>query len=97
MRDPDTATHPWVHAVALLLTGDLTAAARQLRHADPAPGSAAAWEPLAVRLITRIVDLLNEPGDIVAGQVEEIVLTADVHGWPWLSRIARIMRPHGLP
>jgi DNA-binding SARP family transcriptional activator len=51
--------------------------------------AAAAWEPLAVRLTARIVDLLGEPGEIVAGQVEEIVLTADVHGWPWLSRIAR--------
>jgi ATP/maltotriose-dependent transcriptional regulator MalT/DNA-binding SARP family transcriptional activator len=89
VRDPATATQPWVRAVALLLTGDLAAAARQLRHADPEPGSAAAWEPLAMRLITRIVDLLDGPGEIVAGQVEDIVLTADVHGWPWLSRIAR--------
>ena len=90
VRDPDAATRPLVRAVAMLLTGDLAAAARQLRRADPAPGSAAAaWEPLALRLTARIVDLLNEPGEIVAGQVEEIVLSADVHGWPWLSRIAR--------
>ena len=67
VRDPDTATQPWVRAVALLLTGDLAAAARQLRHADPALGSAAAWEPLAMRLITRIVRLRAAEAGAEAG------------------------------
>ena len=51
--------------------------------------AAAAWEPLAERLAARLIDLLIEPDEVVAGQVEEIMLSADVQGWPWLSRVAR--------
>jgi DNA-binding SARP family transcriptional activator/energy-coupling factor transporter ATP-binding protein EcfA2 len=90
VRQPDSSARPLARIVASLAAGDLDAAARQLRSADPDGGTAtAAWEPLAARLAARIVDLLIEPDEVAVGQVEEIVLTADVQGWPWLSRFAR--------
>ncbi len=87
---PTSHARPLVRGLALLLAGDLAAASRELRGADPSSRpAAAAWEPLAERLAARLIDLMIEPDEVVAGQVEEIMLSADVQGWPWLSRIAR--------
>ena len=90
VRDPYFSPRPLIRGLALLLAGDLTAASRELRGTDPGSRpAAAAWEPLAERLTARLIDLMIEPDEVVAGQVEEIMLSADVQGWPWLSRIAR--------
>ena len=90
VRDPYFSDRPLVRGLALLLAGDLAAATRQLRGADPSSRTAGtAWEPLAERLAARLIDLMIEPDEVVAGQVEEIMLSADVQGWPWLSRVAR--------
>ena len=90
VRDPYFSPRPLTRGLALLLAGDLTAASRELRGTDPGSRpAAAAWEPLAERLTARLIDLMIEPDEVVAGQVEEIMLSADVQGWPWLSRIAR--------
>ena len=90
VRDPYFSDRPLVRGLALLLAGDLGAASRQLRGADPnSRPASAAWEPLAERLAARLIDLMIEPDEVVAGQVEEIMLSADVQGWPWLSRVAR--------
>ena len=90
VRDPYFSPRPLVRGLALLLAGDLAAASRELRGADPSTRPAStAWEPLAERLAARLIDLMTEPDEVVAGQVEEIMLSADVQGWPWLSRVAR--------
>ena len=94
VRDPEASERPLVRGLSLLLTGDLAAAARELRSPDPGQDSAptAAWEALAVRLAARLADVLTEPAELVAGQFEEIMLSADFDGWPLLSRIARSLQ-----
>ena len=93
VRDPEASERPLVRGLAQLLTGDLAAAARELgaesRSASTPP---AAWESLAVRLATRLVDVIMEPSDAAAGQFEEIMLSAEVDGWPLLSRLARSLQ-----
>ncbi len=88
VRKPGSSDRPLVRGIAHLLAGDLDQATRELAGDDPSTASAV-WEPLAVRLTARIVDLLIEPDEVAAGQLEEVMLSADVAGWPWLSRIAR--------
>jgi DNA-binding SARP family transcriptional activator len=94
VRDPKASKRPLVRGLSLLLTGHLAAAARELRSPDPRPDSAptAAWEFLAVRLVARLADVLTERAELVAGQFEEIMLCADVDGWPLLSRLARSLQ-----
>lgn len=94
VRDPEASKLPLVRGLSLLLTGHLAAAARELRSPDPSPDSApnAAWEALAVRLVARLADVLTERAEVVAGEFEEIMLSADVDGWPLLSRLARSLQ-----
>ena len=89
VSDPEASERPLVRGLGLLLTGDLNAAGRTLGGADPSRASTTGWEALAVALVARLVDRLTEPVEVAARRVEEIVLSADVDGWPWLSRIAR--------
>lgn len=88
VRDPGRAGHDLVRGLATMLSGDLPGAVTILRSAQTDPG-AAAWEPLALRLAAQLVEVLIAPDRAGAGQLEEIVLDADVDGWPWISRIAR--------
>jgi ATP/maltotriose-dependent transcriptional regulator MalT len=94
VRDPDASDRPLVRGLGLLLTGDIAGAARELQ--DHGTRSAAtpiaAWEALAVRLTARLVDVIMEPAEAAAGQFEEIMLNADVDGWPLLSRLARSLQ-----
>jgi DNA-binding SARP family transcriptional activator/Ni2+-binding GTPase involved in maturation of urease and hydrogenase len=94
VSDPETPERPLVSGLALLLSGDLDDAARQLRSADshPASASTTAWEALAVHLASRLVDLVLEPEEVPVGDIEEIMLSADLEGWPWLSRLARSLQ-----
>jgi DNA-binding SARP family transcriptional activator len=94
IRDPEASKRPLVRGLALLLTGHLTAAARELRDPARRPDSAptVAWEALAVRLVARLADVLTERAELVAGQFEEIMLCADIDGWPLLSRLARSLQ-----
>jgi DNA-binding SARP family transcriptional activator len=94
VRDPEASKRPLVRGLSLLLTGDLAAAARELRSPDPRPDSAPApaWEALAVRLVARLADVLTEGAELIAGQFEEIMLSAEVDGWPLLSRLARSLQ-----
>jgi ATP/maltotriose-dependent transcriptional regulator MalT/DNA-binding SARP family transcriptional activator len=94
VREPEASKRPLVRGLSLMLTGHLAAAARELRSPDPRPHSAptAAWEALAIRLVTRLADVLTERAEVVAGQFEEIMLSADVDGWPLISRLARSLQ-----
>ena len=93
VRDPEASERPLVRGLAQLLTGDLAAAARELgAESRPASTPPAAWESLAVRLATRLVEVIMEPSDAAAGQFEEIMLSAEVDGWPLLSRLARSLQ-----
>jgi ATP/maltotriose-dependent transcriptional regulator MalT len=94
VRDPRASEWPLVRGLALLLTGDLAGAARELADGGPrsASASTAAWENLAVRLAARLIDVIMEPAEAAAGQFEEIMLSADVDGWPLLSRLARSLQ-----
>jgi DNA-binding SARP family transcriptional activator len=87
VRHPEEHSHGLVRGLATMLTGDLPGAAWLLLVADPEPESA--WEPLARRLAGQLVELLDHPAAHAAGRFEEIVLSADVDGWPWLARLAR--------
>jgi DNA-binding SARP family transcriptional activator/energy-coupling factor transporter ATP-binding protein EcfA2 len=89
IRDPDASQQPLVRSLALLLTGDPAAAADELSRAT---AWNAPWEALAVRLVSRLIELIIRPADVTPGQVEEIMLGADVEGWPWLSRLARSLQ-----
>jgi DNA-binding SARP family transcriptional activator/energy-coupling factor transporter ATP-binding protein EcfA2 len=89
IRDPDASQQPLVRSLALLLTGDPAAAADELSRAKT---RTAPWEALVVRLVSRLIELLMRPADVTPGQVEEIMLGADVEGWPWLSRLARSLQ-----
>ena len=66
--------------------GGRTPAATLLRALDrPALAS---WERLALRLTLQLAQL-GEPDPGAAGQLEEIILSADAAGLSWLSRVAR--------
>ncbi len=69
-----------------LLAGDLAGATRAVATPDDA---APRWEQLALRLVEQLAELLRQPDEAAAGRLEEIVLTADVDAFPWLSRVAR--------
>ena len=88
VRHPEEHSHVLVRGLATMLTGDVAGAALAAGgrgRRDPGSG----WEPLARRLAGQIVELLAHPDGHAAGRFEEIVLSADVDGWPWLSRLAR--------
>jgi DNA-binding SARP family transcriptional activator len=87
VREPRRATTALARGIGLLLSGQLAAAAAELRHAVDEP-AAASWETLAVGLAGQVAELVGF-SDSAAGQLEQVVLGADVEGLPWLSRIAR--------
>ena len=91
VRDPQRFESPLVRGLAQLLSGDIAAAALELQRSDARSASTpdAAWEALAAQLATRLVDVIMEPAQVTAGQFEELMLSADVDGWPLLSRLAR--------
>ncbi len=84
-RQPTGADEPLARALGLVLTGETEAASRALDQLVDGSG----WTGLAVRLTRRWIELLAGPDEVSAGAVEEIILEAEVSGWPWLSRIAR--------
>ncbi len=94
LRGADTSAGPLVGGLALLLAGEWDEAEVYLAGSgpDPAPGGSPltpAWSALAIRLASLVVDVLRRPGEAVASQVEEVMLGAEVEGWPWLARLAR--------
>jgi DNA-binding SARP family transcriptional activator len=88
VRQPAALSTRLARGAGYLLSGQPEQAARVLRQAPAEPGLAQ-WELLAVRLTTRLADLTTGPAEQAAGQLEEIVLSADVDGLPWMSRMAR--------
>ncbi|GAA3638613.1 BTAD domain-containing putative transcriptional regulator [Microlunatus ginsengisoli] len=85
LRAP-SATQGLAAGLGRLLAGDLGGAARAVAEpSDEVPR----WEQLAARLIGQLAELLGQPDEESAGRLEEIVLTADVDAFPWLSRVAR--------
>jgi DNA-binding SARP family transcriptional activator len=74
-------------AVNLLLSGRTAAASSMLQVALSKPGLAP-WERLALWLAVQIAGL-GEPDRSAAGQLEEVILSADAEGLSWLSRVAR--------
>jgi ATP/maltotriose-dependent transcriptional regulator MalT/DNA-binding SARP family transcriptional activator len=88
VRQPALFSTGLARGAGYLLSGQPEQAARVLRQALAEPGLAH-WELLAVRLATRLADLTTGPAEQAAGQLEEIVLSADVDGLPWMSRMAR--------
>ncbi len=95
VRDPEASERPLIRGLSLLLTGHLAAAARELRNSPDSRQDSpptVAWEAIAIRLAARLADVLTEPAELVASQFEEIMLSADVDGWPLLSRLARCLQ-----
>ena len=88
VRQPAALSTGLARGAGYLLSGQPEQAARVLRQAPAEPGLMQ-WELLAVRLATRLADLTTGPAEQAAGQLEEIVLSADVDGLPWMSRMAR--------
>jgi DNA-binding SARP family transcriptional activator len=89
LRGPAEPSSALARGLHDLLAGDLAVAASGLEQACFEQGDAGPGERLAVRLAARLADLANGPDEASAGRLEEIVLSADLQGLPWLSRMAR--------
>ena len=87
VADPASAESGLVRGVNLLLSGRATAASSMFEVALGEPGLAP-WERLALRLALQLAGL-GEPDGSAAGQLEEVILSADAEGLSWLSRVAR--------
>jgi ATP/maltotriose-dependent transcriptional regulator MalT len=87
VADPDISEDGLARGINLLLRGRVSAASSTfelaLREPDLAP-----WEGLALRLALQLAGL-GEPDGSAAGQLEEIILSADAEGLSWLSRVSR--------
>ena len=83
----DRTTPGLAGGLAQLLSGRLPAARSTLLRALDRP-ALASWERLALRLTLQLAQL-GEPDPGAAGQLEEIILSADAAGLSWLSRVAR--------
>jgi ATP/maltotriose-dependent transcriptional regulator MalT/DNA-binding SARP family transcriptional activator len=83
LNDPESL----VRGLNRLLSGQTAAAYSTLQVALSAPGLAP-WERLALRLAVQLA-ALGEPDGSAAGQLEEVILSADTEGLSWLSRVAR--------
>ena len=83
----DRTTPGLAGGLAQLLSGRLPAARSTLLRALDQP-ALASWERLALRLTLQLAQL-GEPDPGAAGQLEEIILSADAAGLSWLSRVAR--------
>ncbi len=83
LNDPESL----VRGLNRLLSGQTAAAISTLQVALSAPGLAP-WERLALRLAVQLAGL-GEPDGSAAGQLEEVILSADAEGLSWLSRVAR--------
>jgi ATP/maltotriose-dependent transcriptional regulator MalT len=84
--DPDDP-ESIVRGVNRLLVGQANAAISTLQEALDQP-ALAPWERLALRLMLQLAGL-GEPDGSAAGQLEEVILSADAEGLSWLSRVAR--------
>jgi DNA-binding SARP family transcriptional activator len=87
VADPDSAESGLVRGANLLLKGRASAASSTFEIALDRP-DLAPWEGLALRLALQLVGL-GEPDSSAAGQLEEMILSADAEGHSWLSRVAR--------
>lgn len=85
---PVSGSSGLVRGLALLLGGDLRAAARVLERTPTGPADPP-WQRWALRLLQVLGDLLEDPSDGGSARLEEVVLAADAEGVPWLSRLAR--------
>ncbi|GAA1432236.1 hypothetical protein GCM10009616_21220 [Microlunatus lacustris] len=88
---PDAVPPGLARGLAHLLEGDSPAALRALRGmaAPSTSTTTGGWSDLAARLVLVVAELLAEPDQAVSGRLEEVVLSADLEGLPWLSRMAR--------
>jgi DNA-binding SARP family transcriptional activator len=87
LGDSDDSESGLVRGFNRLLDGRTDAAFSTLQIALGEPGLAP-WERLALRLAVQLAGL-GEPDGSAAGQLEEIILSADAEGLSWLSRVAR--------
>lgn len=87
-QPPRTETDRLIHALASLVDGDFPAAldllARPPDHEDPP-----VWVRLVAALVAIVLDL-DEPDGVArcAPRLEDLQLTAEVAGYPWLARLA---------
>lgn len=88
VRDPAANTTGLGRGVAHLLAGDVTAAGRTLRAAQAEP-DLLGWEVLALRLASQLCELRQWPTETTGSELEELVLSADLEGLPWVARVAR--------
>ena len=86
--DPAANTTGLGRGVAHLLAGDVTAAGRALRAARTEP-DLPGWEVLVLRLAGQLCELRQWPTETTGSELEELVLTADLEGLPWVARVAR--------
>lgn len=86
---PDLLPAGLVRGLGHLLDGDPGAAVGTLRRSLLANPRSGGWPGLAARLVLVVAELLVEPDDAATGRLEEVVLSADLDGLPWLSRMAR--------
>jgi DNA-binding SARP family transcriptional activator len=85
---PPSVASGLVRGLGHLVQGDPAAAVRTIAGSLTTTGTEG-WQNLAGRLVLVVAESLTHPDDTVEGRLEEIVLSADLGGLPWLSRIAR--------
>jgi DNA-binding SARP family transcriptional activator len=89
VSEPMRATTRLARGIGLLLAGDPRSAGQEVSRVAGEP-ELAPCEFLAVRLVARICEI-DVTTDSSAGQLEQMMLAADVEGLPWLSRVLRGM------
>ena len=88
VRRPDSYEAGWLRGLAYALGGDLEAAVRELV-SPTATAATPGWQPLAAELVSCIAQAIERTDDTLVGQIETIMLTAEVDDWPWLARLGR--------
>lgn len=92
VRRPESYDRGWLRGLAHALAGDLRSAARELTQPTTPIAQVAGWQPLAAELVGCISQAIVAVDEALVGQIETIVLAADMDGWPWLARLGRTLQ-----
>ncbi|MGB7983469.1 MAG: AAA family ATPase [Candidatus Nanopelagicales bacterium] len=92
VRRPESYDRGWLRGLAHILAGDLTSAARELTQPTTRIAAVPGWQPLAAELVGCIAQAIVAVDEALVGQIETIVLAADMDGWPWLARLGRTLQ-----
>lgn len=85
----NTAADRLLLVLSKIVLGEFASARAMLGDVRPSPADAP-WIGLATRLIDIVVELTEPDGAaLAAARLDDLSLTAEVEGYPWLGRLAR--------